>query len=161
MHGVLSKPVCVRTMSLSAGLKLGGHRCTQLRMRVCSRHWPAEVDDHRHGQGLNLPVAAAVARGVNLAVTPSGQHHTGWRCAECLRMRSGSLLAGLAIGLASKACKRFGFTLWSGQCARRWSCFAAAPKPTEQETQEDEENTRKRIEIQVVLPDQPLHSGGQ
>ena len=76
-------------------------------------------------------------------------------------MRSGSLLAGLAIGLASKACKRFGFTLWSGQCARRWSCFAAAPKPTEQETQEDEENTRKRIEIQVRWHDQPLYLGGQ
>ena len=30
MHGVLSKPVCLRKMILSAGLKLGGHRVTQL-----------------------------------------------------------------------------------------------------------------------------------
>jgi hypothetical protein len=35
MHGVLSKPVCVRKMILSAGLKWGGHRFTQLRMMVC------------------------------------------------------------------------------------------------------------------------------
>jgi len=35
------------------------------------------------------------------------------------------------------------------------------PQPTEQETQEDEENTRERIETQVRWHDQPLHSGGQ
>jgi hypothetical protein len=35
MYGVLSKPVCVRKMSLSAGLKLGGHRLPQLRVLVC------------------------------------------------------------------------------------------------------------------------------
>jgi hypothetical protein len=104
---------------------------------------------------------AEVARGINLAVTPSGQHHTGWRCVGCLRMRSGSLLAGLAIGFAGQTCKRFGFALWSGRFTRRWRCLAAAPKPTEQETQEDEEHTRERIETQVGWHDQPLHSGGQ
>jgi hypothetical protein len=35
MYGVLSKPVCVRKMSLSAGLKLGGQRFPQRRMLVC------------------------------------------------------------------------------------------------------------------------------
>jgi hypothetical protein len=32
---VLSKPVCVRQMLLSAGLRLRGYRFTQLRMMVC------------------------------------------------------------------------------------------------------------------------------
>jgi hypothetical protein len=35
MHGVLSKPVCVRQMSLSADLKWGSPRFTQRRMLVC------------------------------------------------------------------------------------------------------------------------------
>jgi hypothetical protein len=33
--GVLSKPVCVRNMSLSAGLKWGGYCFPHLRMLVC------------------------------------------------------------------------------------------------------------------------------
>jgi hypothetical protein len=35
MHGVLSKPVCVRKILPSAGLKWGSHRFTPLRMLVC------------------------------------------------------------------------------------------------------------------------------
>jgi hypothetical protein len=35
MRGVLSTPVSVRNMILSAGLTLGGHRFMQLRMGVC------------------------------------------------------------------------------------------------------------------------------
>ena len=39
MHGVLSKPVCVRTMILSAGLELGGHRLPQLRLMETITKW--------------------------------------------------------------------------------------------------------------------------
>ena len=46
MHGVLSKPVCVRKMSLSAGLTWGGHRFPQLRMAVCRCNAPVETHDH-------------------------------------------------------------------------------------------------------------------
>jgi hypothetical protein len=45
MHEVLSKPVCVRNMSLSAGLKLEGHRFSRLRMAVCRRNVPAKAHD--------------------------------------------------------------------------------------------------------------------
>ena len=64
-------------------------------------------------------MGAEVVRGINLAVTPSSQHHTGWRCAEGLRISSGSLLAGLAIGFAGKTRKQFGLTRSSGRFVRR------------------------------------------
>jgi hypothetical protein len=35
MRGVLSRPAYVRSMILSAGLTVGGHRVRQLRMVVC------------------------------------------------------------------------------------------------------------------------------
>src|SRR5882724_13369308 len=99
---------------------------------------------------------AKMAGGIDLAATASGQDHPGWRRAGYLRLRPDWLLTRLTIGLASEACKRLGFTRWSGRLAHRWSGFAVAPKPTEQETQEDAENTRERIETQVGWHDQPL-----
>ena len=92
---------------------------------------------------------AKMAGGIDLAATASGQDHPGWRRAGYLRLRPDLLRTRLTIGLASEACKRLGFTRWSGRFARRWSGVAAAPKPTEQETQADEEHTRERIETQV------------
>ena len=41
------------------------------------------------------------------------------------------------------------------------SALAALPKPTEQESQENEDNTHEQRESQVESHDQPLHSGGQ
>src|SRR5215510_3462727 len=93
---------------------------------------------------------AKMAGGIDLAATASGQEQTGWRRAGYLRLRPDLLLTRLTIGFTSEAGKRLGFTLWSGRFAHRWSRFAAAPKRIEQETQqEDEKNSRERIETQV------------
>jgi hypothetical protein len=77
---------------------------------------------------------AKMAGGIDLAVMASGQDHTRWRRAGYLRLRLDLLLTRLTIGLTSEACKWLGFTRWSGRFAHRWSGFAAASKPIEQET---------------------------
>jgi hypothetical protein len=104
---------------------------------------------------------AKMAGSIDLAATASGQVHTGWRRAGYVRLRPDWLRTRLTIGLASEAYKRLGFTRWSGRFAHRWRGVAAVPKPTEQETQEDEENTCERVETQVRWHDQPLYSGSQ
>jgi hypothetical protein len=72
---------------------------------------------------------AEMARGVNLAVTPSGQRHTGWWCAGDVRLRPDLLLTHLTVRLATEAYKRLGLTLASREFRPCWRALAALSKP--------------------------------
>jgi hypothetical protein len=106
-------------------------------------------------------VRAELTGGIDLTATTSGKPHAGWWRARRLRGRLDRLFAQLALGLARVTGKRFGFTFVSRWLRHSWRGLAAWPKPTEQETQEDEENTGIQIKHQVGLHHQPLHSGGK
>jgi hypothetical protein len=104
-------------------------------------------------------VRAEVAGGIDLAATPSGERHPGWRRARRWRGRLDLLFAPLALGLAGVTGKRLGFTFASRRCWHRWRGIAAWPKPTEQQSQKTEENPAEQVESQVEFHDQPLQLG--
>jgi len=104
-------------------------------------------------------MGAEVARGIDLAATPTGERESGWRRAEQLRMRRNFVLTALALRLARIPGKWFGFTLAPRWFRRRRRRRAAAPTPMGQENQEDEAYTGDEIESQVGSHHQPLRLG--
>jgi len=100
-----------------------------------------------------------VAGGLDVATTPSGERHPGWRRARRLRGRLDRLFVPLALGLAGVTGKRLGFTFASRWRWHRWRGIAAWPKPTEQQSQKTEENPAEQVDSQVELHDQPLQLG--
>jgi hypothetical protein len=106
-------------------------------------------------------MGAKVAAGIDLAATPSGHDHPGWRRAGYLRVRPDLLLTRLTIGLAREAGIRLRLPLASQRLQPCWSALAATPKPLEQENEKNEENTGERIDSQVESHDQSFPSGGE
>jgi hypothetical protein len=76
-------------------------------------------------------------------------------------LRVKRLIAEFAFWLARIACKWLGFTLSFAQFRLHWSTLATSPKPTEQQSQKNEENPSEQVESQVESHDQPLQSGGK
>jgi hypothetical protein len=103
---------------------------------------------------------AEVTGGLDVAPTPSGEGHPGWRRARHRRVRRGPPVTQFTFGLSGEAGKGFRVAFASGRLRHRRRGLVDAPKPENKQHQEDEESIDERIKNQVESHAQPLYSGG-